>query len=104
MNAEFHNAMVSLDELSKENKSLKNDIDLLLSKETEDDEQFEKERNAAHQRFESMEKALQERLLRMEKEKARLEADFNDEMVMKEEEIAQITIELCAWKLGKHLY
>jgi chromosome segregation ATPase len=104
VNAEFHNAMVSLDELSKENKSLKNDIDLLLSKETEDDEQFEKERTAAHQRFESMEKALQERLLRMEKEKARLEADFNDEMVMKEEEIAQITIELCAWKLGKHLY
>ncbi|KAL7431569.1 hypothetical protein ACHAXH_001975 [Discostella pseudostelligera] len=88
-----------MDELSKENKSLKRDLDLLLAKETEDDEHFEKERNAAHQRFESMEKALQERLTRMEREKEKLEADFNDEMIKKEDENAQIMIELCAWKL-----
>ena len=102
VNAEFHNAVVSMDELSKENKSLKRDLDLLLAKETEDDEHFEKERNAAHQRFESMEKALQERLTRMEREKEKLEADFNDEMIKKEDENAQIMIELCAWKLGKY--
>lgn len=104
VNAEFHNAVVSMDELSKENKSLKRDLDLLLAKETEDDEHFEKERNAAHQRFESMERALQERLTRMEREKEKLEADFNDEMIKKEDENAQIMIELCAWRLGKYLF
>ena len=100
INAEFHNAMVSMDELSKENQKLKNDIEILLSKETVEDRNFEKEMNAAHTRFESMEKALQQRVLRLEGEKDKLVTDYNAERNSKEDEHTKTRIELCAWKLG----
>jgi len=103
VNAEFHNAMNSLDESQKENQKLKLDIESLSSmkssKETDENRNFEKEMNAAHTRFESMEKALQDRVTRLMREKDKLVADFNDEMINKEEEHTKTKIELSAWKL-----
>jgi hypothetical protein len=100
INAEFHNAMVSVDELLKENQKIKRDIEILLSKETVEDRNFEKEMNAAHTRFESMEKALQQRVSRLEGEKHKLVAEYNAERNNKEDEHTKTRIELCAWKLG----
>lgn len=100
VNAQLHNAMLSMDELKKENKLLKSDIEkLAASNETEEDKNFEEEMNAAHVRFESMEKALQDRVLRLEREKDKLVADYNFEMTKKEDEHTQTKIELSAWKL-----
>jgi hypothetical protein len=92
--------MILMDELSKENQMLKRDIGLLSSKETVEDRNFEREMNAAHTRFESMEKALQQRVSRLEREKDKLVADFNVERTNIEDEHAKTRIELCAWKLG----
>lgn len=100
VNAQLHNAMVSMDELKKENSSLKSDIKkLVASNETEEDKNFEVAMNAAHVRFESMEKALQDRVSRLEREKDKLVADYNFEMTKKEDEHTQTKIELSAWKL-----
>ncbi|KAL7552823.1 hypothetical protein ACHAWF_016073, partial [Thalassiosira exigua] len=103
VNAEFHNAMNSLDELQKENVRLKENIESLSSfehqKSNDESKNFEKEMNAAHSRFVSMEKALQERVARLERDKEKLVADFNDEMIHKEDEHTKTKIELSAWKL-----
>ncbi|KAL7537322.1 hypothetical protein ACHAXR_010366 [Thalassiosira sp. AJA248-18] len=103
VNAEFRNAMNSLDELQKENQQLKGDIESLSSmegvKDKNESRNFEKEMNAAHSRFVSMEKALEERVSRLQKEKDKLVADFSAEMINKEEEHTQTKIELSAWKL-----
>jgi len=99
VNAEFHNAMVSLDEMSIENRRLKSELERLASKETVEDRNFEKEMNAAHARFESMEKALQEKIGRLQREKDKLVSDFNLEITKKEDELTQSRVELSAWKL-----
>ena len=100
VNAEFHNAMNKLGELQKENEKLKGDIETLSTMEkTEEDRNFEKEMNAAHERFVSMEKALEDRASRLEREKDKLIADFNREMTDKEEAHSRTKVELSAWKL-----
>ena len=99
VNAEFHNAVMSLDEMKNENKKLKCDIEELASKVSDEDRNFDEEMNAAHARFESMEKALQDRVSRLEKEKDKLLADFNEEMIKKEDEHTHTKVELSAWKL-----
>jgi chromosome segregation ATPase len=101
INGELHNAMVAIDDLSKDNEAHKKYIQVLSSKETEEDRNFEKELNAAHVRFESMERALQQRVSRLVKEKDKLVADFNVERANKDEDHTKTRIELCAWKLGK---
>ncbi|KAL3811780.1 LOW QUALITY PROTEIN: hypothetical protein ACHAXA_004212 [Cyclostephanos tholiformis] len=99
INGELHNAMVAIDELSKENLEHKRYIEILSSKETVADRNFEKEMCAAHTRFESMEKALQKRVLRLEREKDKLVADFNAERTNMDKDHTKTRIELCAWKL-----
>lgn len=94
--AEFHNAINSCNELQEENQRLKMDIESLNPVENRN---FEKEMNSAHARFESMEKALDNRVTRLTREKDKLVADFNDEMINKEEEHTATKIELSAWKL-----
>ena len=60
---------------------------------------FEKEMNAAHSRFVSMEKALENKVSRLEKDKLELQSTFNAKMTSKEEAHAATMIELSAWKL-----
>lgn len=99
-NAEFHNVCCSLDELQKENQKLKIDIDELNSMaESVKNRNFEKEMNSAHTRFESMERSLQDRISHLERGKDKLLADFNNQIVSKDEEHMQTKIELSAWKL-----
>lgn len=99
--AEFHNAMNSLDELRKDNKKMKEELESISSvkKSNNDSRNFEKEMNAAHSRFVSMEKALEDRVSRLQKEKDKLVAEYNEEMINKEEEHTKTKIELSAWKL-----
>ena len=98
--ADFHNASIQLDELAMENQKLKDAIEALAaSKETEEDRNFEELMNKAHARFESMEKALHDRVARLEKEKDKVTAEFNAELIKQEEEHTQTKIELSAWKL-----
>jgi len=99
VNAEFHNAMMSMDELTQENLKLKEEINALASKESGEDRNFEEEMNKAHVRFESMERALHDKVTRLEKEKDKLVADFNEEIVKQEDEHTKTKIELSAWKL-----
>jgi len=99
VNAEFHNAMMSMDELTQENLKLKEEINALASKESEEDRNFEEEMNKAHLRFESMERALHDKVTRLEKEKDKLVTDFNAEIVKQEDEHTKTKIELSAWKL-----
>ena len=60
---------------------------------------FEEEMNKAHVRFESMERALHDKVTRLEKEKDKLVADFNTEIVKQEDEHTKTKIELSACKL-----
>jgi len=103
VNAGFHNAMNSLDELQKENQKLKEDIESFASiknsKNYDENRNFEKEMNAAHARFVSMEKALEDRVSRLDREKGKLVVDFNAEMANQEEAHTKTKIELSAWKL-----
>jgi chromosome segregation ATPase len=100
INAEFHNALMSMDELKNENLKLKHDIEILSSRVSVEDVSFEEEMNAAHTRFESMENSLKKRVLYLEKEKDKLLSDHLVERINKEEEYTKTRIELCAWKLG----
>merc|ERR1711957_1003003 len=71
--ADFHNANNSLDVLLKEKQTLKGDIESLKSStDVNRNRNFEKEMNAAHSRFVSMEKALEDRVLHLEREKVDL--------------------------------
>jgi chromosome segregation ATPase len=100
INAEFHNALMSMDELTNENLKLKQDIEMLSSRVSVEDVSLEEEMNAAHTRFESMENSLKKRVLYLEKEKDKLLSDHLVERINKEEEYTKTRIELCAWKLG----
>ena len=102
-NLELVNVMNSLNDLQIENQGLKTEI---LLWETSDEGKaagekinFEKEMNAAHKRFMSMEKSLEERIKRLEKEKEKLAADHVDEISRKNEQHDKTRIELSAWKL-----
>ncbi len=102
-NLELVNVMNSLNDLQIENQGLKTEI---LLWETSDEGKaagekinFEKEMNAAHKRFMSMEKSLEERIKRLEKEKEKLTADHDDEISTKNEQHDKTRIELSAWKL-----
>lgn len=102
-NLELVNVMNSLNDLQIENQGLKTEI---LLYETSDEGKaigekinFEKEMNAAHKRFMSMEKSLEERIKRLEKEKEKLIADYDDEISRKNEQHDKTRIELSAWKL-----
>ncbi|KAK1748377.1 hypothetical protein QTG54_000316 [Skeletonema marinoi] len=55
--------------------------------------------NAAHKRFESMEKALQESINRLEKEKEKLVAAHDVEISSQIKQHDKTRIELSAWKL-----
>ena len=103
VNAEFVNTMNSLNEYVQENKKLKADIESFSSVESDqcssENKNFEKEMNAAHSRFVSMEKALEGRVSCLQNEKDKLVADYTAEMVNKEEAHIQTKIELSAWKL-----
>lgn len=101
INAEFHNALMSMDELTNENLKLKHDIEILSLRVSVEDVSFEEEMNAAHTRFESMENSLKKRVLYLEKEKDKLLSNHLVERINKEEEYTKTRIELCAWKLGK---
>lgn len=97
---ELQSANASLEDLRKENGTLKSEIETLLARtSTNQSRNFEKEMNAAHSRFESMEKALQKRVTFLEQEKEKLLSEFNDELALKEEVYTQTRIELSAWKL-----
>mmetsp|Transcript_32041 Transcript_32041/g.64704 ORF Transcript_32041/g.64704 Transcript_32041/m.64704 type:complete len:1997 (+) Transcript_32041:35-6025(+) len=103
-NLQFANVMETLNDLQIENQGLKTEI---LIWETADDGgkglgqkvNFEKEMNAAHKRFESMEKALQESINRLEKEKEKLVAAHDVEISSQIKEHDKTRIELSAWKL-----
>jgi chromosome segregation ATPase len=103
-NLQLANVMESLNDLQIENQGLKTEI---LLWETADDGgkgvgqkvNFEKEMNAAHKRFVSMEKSLQESIKRLEKEKEKLVAAHHDELSRKTEQHDKTRIELSAWKL-----
>ena len=101
-NLQFANVMETLNDLQIENQGLKTEIILW---ETADDGgvgqkvNFEKEMNAAHKRFVSMEKSLQESIKRLEKEKEKLVAAHNDEISNKIDQHDKTRIELSAWKL-----
>jgi uncharacterized protein (UPF0335 family) len=102
-NLELVNVMNSLNDLQIENQGLKTEI---LLWETSDEGKaagekinFEKEMNAAHKRFMSMEKSLEERIKRLEKEKEKLTADHVDEISRKSKQHDKTRIELSAWKL-----
>jgi len=98
--ADFHNATNLLEELRKENQKLKGDIESLKgSEDANTNRNFEKEMNAAHSRFVSMEKALENKVSRLEKDKLELQSTFNAKMTSKEEAHAATMIELSAWKL-----
>ena len=54
---------------------------------------------AQQTQFVSMEKALEGRVMRLEREKEKLVADFNAQMIEEDEEHTKTKIELSAWKL-----
>lgn len=108
VNMEFTNALNSLENLQKENKRLKLDIQSLsaMSKmsshgggPSDDNAYFEKEITAAHSRFVSMEKSLQDRIERLEGEKYKLMIAHKDEMAKKDVAFEKVRVELSAWKL-----
>ncbi|KAL7488420.1 hypothetical protein ACHAW6_014160 [Cyclotella cf. meneghiniana] len=104
VNMEFTNALNSLQALQKENQRLKQDIKSLSSMASngmspDDSAYFEKEISAAHSRFVSMERSLQDRIERLEKEKYNLVAAHNDEMQKKDIAFERVRVELSAWKL-----
>ena len=107
VNMEFTNALNSLENLQKENKRLKLDIQSLsdLSKaslhgeQSDDNAYFEREITAAHSRFVSMEKSLQDRIERLEGEKYKLLTAHKDEMEKKDSAFDTVRVELSAWKL-----
>jgi chromosome segregation ATPase len=109
VNMEFTNALNSLEYLQKENKRLKLDIQSLsdMSKMSHhggeapdsDAAYFEKEISAAHARFVSMEKSLQDRIERLEGEKYKLIMAHKDEIEKKDIAFEKVRVELSAWKL-----
>jgi len=100
INQELISAKASLEDLRNENSKLKTEIKTLSARtSTNQSRNFEKEMNAAHSRFESMEKALQKRVTFLEQEKEKLLSEFNAELALKEEVYTQTRIELSAWKL-----
>ena len=100
INQELKSANASLAQLRNENGVLKAEIETLSARtSTNQSRSFEKEMNAAHSRFESMEKALQKRVTFLEQEKEKLLSEFNAELAQKEEVYTQTRIELSAWKL-----
>jgi chromosome segregation ATPase len=103
-NLQLANVMESLNDLQIENQGLKAEI--LLWKSADDGGKgvsqkvnFEKEMNAAHKRFVSMERSLQESIKRLEKDKEKLVAAHHDEILRKTEQHDKTRIELSAWKL-----
>ena len=110
VNMEFTNALNSLENLQKENKRLKLDIQSLsaMSKaslhggqELSNDKNayFEKEITAAHSRFVSMEQSLQNRIERLEGEKYKLIMAHKNEIEKKDTAFEKVRVELSAWKL-----
>ena len=107
VNMEFTNALNSLENLQKENRRLKLDIQSLsaMSKaslhgeSSDDNAYFEREITAAHSRFVSMEKSLQDRIERLEGEKYKLLTAHKDEMEKKDIAFDRVRVELSAWKL-----
>jgi chromosome segregation ATPase len=107
VNMEFTNALNSLEHLQKENKRLKLDIQSLSEmsrmsshgEPSDDNAYFEKEITAAHSRFVSMERSLQERIERLEGEKYKLITAHKDEMEKKDFAFEKVRVELSAWKL-----
>ena len=108
VNMEFTNALNSLENLQKENKRLKLDIQSLsaMSKmsshggePSDDNAYFEKEITAAHSRFVSMEKSLQDRIERLEGDKYKLMTAHKDEITKKDVAFERVRVELSAWKL-----
>ncbi|KAL3803517.1 hypothetical protein HJC23_014065 [Cyclotella cryptica] len=104
VNMEFTNALNSLQGLQKENQRLKQEIQTLSSMaprgmSPDDSAYFEKDLSAAHSRFVSMERSLQDRIERLEKEKYNLIAAHNDEMQKKDIAFERVRVELSAWKL-----
>jgi chromosome segregation ATPase len=69
------------------------------SSDTDDAVYFEKEISAAHARFVSMEKSLQDRIERLEGEKYKLMMAHKDEMEKKDIAFEKVRVELSAWKL-----
>ena len=103
-NQQLANVIESLNDLQIENQGLKTEI---LLWETADDDgkdlgkkvNFEKEMNAAHNRFVSMEKSLQDSIERLEKEKETLVAAHDTELSSQIRQHDKTRIELSAWKL-----
>jgi hypothetical protein len=102
-NQELANVMNLMNDLEIENQGLKTELLLWETsnngKGVGDKINFEKEMNASHKRFVSMEKSLKECIKRLEKEKEKLVAAHNDEMSRKVEQHDKTRIELSAWKL-----
>lgn len=103
-NLQLANVVETLNDLQIENQGLKTEI--LLWESADDDGKglgqkvnFEKEMIAAHQRFESMEKSLQESIKRLEKEKEKLVAAHDSEISSQIQQHDKTRIELSAWKL-----
>ena len=103
-NQQLATVVETLNDLQIENQGLK--TELLLWESADDDGKglgqkvnFEKEMMAAHQRFESMEKSLQESITRLEKEKEKLVAAHSSELSSQIQQHDKTRIELSAWKL-----
>jgi len=103
-NLQFANVVETLNDLQIENQGLKTEI--LLWESADDDGKdlgtkvnFEKEMNAAHKRFESMEKSLQESIKRLEEEKKKLVAAHEVEISSQMRQHDKTRVELSAWKL-----
>ncbi len=101
LNAEFQNAMNSLSKLQNDNEELKARIHSLMAAKPNDDENayYEKEISNAHSRFVSMERSLQDRITRLEKEKEALVEAHESETEQLQSLLSQTRVELSAWKL-----
>jgi len=103
-NLQFANVVETLNDLQIENQGLKTEILLWESaddggKDLGKKVNFEKEMNAAHKRFESMEKSLQESIKRLEEEKKKTVAAHEAEISSQIRQHDKTRVELSAWKL-----
>ena len=89
--------------LEEDNQKLKDEIGEVVESKEVGEDMFEKEMNAAtdsaHNRFESMETQLNDKIARLVKDKAKLVSKFNAELIEQEEKYVNVKIELSAWKL-----